>query len=216
MLRLSVACCLCLLSAIAHAENEMRYVTDKLYLTLTDQPDGTGAKLKTLTSGDAVTVLELGPTFSKVQTTDGIVGWLKASYLVTEAPSAQRPADHIPEEKVKLDKKIEELTKQNGELNKKLDEAAKLLDASKTQITALETKVVDAKNGAHQVQANAAPAIAEPQQAPTVMTTQPHPANSPLLALFIAGITTLTIGLFAGAWWVDRKVKKRFSGYRVY
>ncbi len=213
MLRLSVACCLCLLAAMAHAENEVRYITNKLFLTLTDQPDGTGAKLKTLTSGDAVTILESGQTFSKVQTADGIIGWLKASYLITEAPKEQQaPDDGALNDQAQLDKKIVELTQQNSALNKQLDEATKMLETSKNQITVLETRILDSENS----QTNTTLTVAEPQQASTLATTPPASPASSLLQLVIVSIIALTIGLLSGAWWVDRKVKKRFAGYRVY
>ncbi|MEW5756025.1 MAG: TIGR04211 family SH3 domain-containing protein [Pseudomonadota bacterium] len=223
MLRLSVACCLCLLAAMAHAENEVRYITNKLYLTLTDQPDGAGAKLKTLTSGDAVTILESGATFAKVQTTDGIVGWLKASYLVTEAPGEQRAGESSDEEKVRLGKKIEELTKQNndlaqqnGELKHKLDETTRMLEASKDQLSRRETNDVKAEKDTQQDSTHPTQPATEFRHEATVISNQPLPTGAPLLPMLIASIIALTIGLISGAWWIDRKVKKRFSGHRVY
>jgi SH3 domain protein len=63
---------------------ELKYVTDKLRLSLYKDANENSGTLKLLTSGDQLKLLERRGNYSKVKTDEGLVGWVKTGFLVSE------------------------------------------------------------------------------------------------------------------------------------
>ncbi len=63
---------------------EYKYVTDKLRLSLYKRADAGSGTLKLLTSGDKLAVLERTGPYSRVRTDDGLTGWVKNGFLVSD------------------------------------------------------------------------------------------------------------------------------------
>jgi SH3 domain protein len=63
---------------------EIKYVTDKLRLSLYKKGNENSGTLKLLTSGDQLKLLERRGNYSKVKTDEGLVGWVKTGFLVSE------------------------------------------------------------------------------------------------------------------------------------
>ncbi len=95
---------------------ETIYVTDVLHLKLFEEPGGKGATLKTLSSGNALRLLETKGRYHKVETVDGVVGWVKKFYTVSEPPAAVA----LPE----IQKLLEERDAEVERLKQKLEEKA--------------------------------------------------------------------------------------------
>ena len=63
---------------------EVKYVTDKLRLSLYKNASDKSGTLKLLVSGDKLGVLEKQGPYSKVKTADGETGWVKNGFLVSD------------------------------------------------------------------------------------------------------------------------------------
>jgi SH3 domain protein len=63
---------------------EVKYVTDKLRLSLYKSANGNSSTIKLLTSGDQLKILEQSGNYAKVRTDGGLVGWVKTGFLVSE------------------------------------------------------------------------------------------------------------------------------------
>lgn len=61
---------------------EIKYVTDKLRLSLYKRADAGSGTIKLLISGDELEVLEKSGPYSKVRTKAGMVGWVKNGFLL--------------------------------------------------------------------------------------------------------------------------------------
>ena len=88
MLRKSLLTLLCCLWFVPSCFAEIVYVTDRLYLGLYEQDGGQGAKLGSVVSGTELEILgEPSGAYRHIKTKEGLVGWVKASYLVTDKPA---------------------------------------------------------------------------------------------------------------------------------
>lgn len=74
--------------AQAQEVQEIKYVTDKLRLSLYKSPSENSGTLKLLTSGDALKLLEKSGNYSRVEADDGQVGWVKTGFLVSDATAS--------------------------------------------------------------------------------------------------------------------------------
>lgn len=77
-----------LLGTAAHAD--VAWITDKLRLSMHEQPASKGKKIATLTSGTRVEILERNRLYAKVKTPDGLIGWVKGAYLEPVKPAKLR------------------------------------------------------------------------------------------------------------------------------
>lgn len=75
----------CCYSAAVMAET--LYVTDRILLGVHQEAAEVSPVIATIPSGTAVTVLERGDGFIKVQTADGKQGWVSANYLKPNQPA---------------------------------------------------------------------------------------------------------------------------------
>lgn len=70
------------ISAPAHAKT--LYVSDRLETNLRSGPSNQHRILRTIRSGDPVTVLETSQGYSRVETASGVSGWILTRYLMDE------------------------------------------------------------------------------------------------------------------------------------
>lgn len=62
---------------------EVKYVTDKLRLSLYSSASSNSNTLKLLSSGDELDVLARKGPYSRVRTSEGLIGWVKNGFLVS-------------------------------------------------------------------------------------------------------------------------------------
>lgn len=68
--------------AVEQEVQEIKYVTDKLRLSLYKRADPSSGTIKLLVSGDELEVLEKSGPYSKVRTKAGLLGWVKNGFLL--------------------------------------------------------------------------------------------------------------------------------------
>jgi hypothetical protein len=203
---------LCALIAPA-ARAETLYVIEQLVVSVNAAADGSGERVGQIKSGDSVELIEQQDEQAHIRLPSGTEGWVKASYLSPSLPLHQQ-----------LEARTEELTKIRKE---------------KAQ---LETDLAAAKKAASAAAAAAknpppaavAPAAAPaPVEAPPVTTPAPDAAASPgAPPLFqessvmpsrptwpwTVGCSIVALGLgFALGWWLlDRRIRAKYGGLRIY
>lgn len=182
-----------LISTSAAAETV--YVTDELRLGLFEGEQTSGRPFKTLTSGDALEVLERALMSIRVRTEDGEEGWVKTAYIVTSEPGRRR---------------AEKLEAQNTQLQARLTEAETRISSSQSTIETLELSLTEANAGIEDL-----PAL---RAANTQLTQQLAQTGSriPSSWAVIVGVLALVMGFAIGYFWLDRKVRRQFGGVRVY
>ena len=173
---------------------ETVYVTDELRLGLYADETTTGRPLRSLVSGDELTVQERALTSLRVRTAQGDEGWVKSGYVVEEPPARFRigPAEQ----------RIAELTASLASLTQESER----LDA---QIEELQSQLQEAEAGI--VRLPAAEAEATELRAQLAEYGQ----RVPVSWLLGAALGTFIIGCVAGYVWLDRRVRKRFAGLRI-
>ncbi len=96
----------------AEVQQETRYISDTLIVTLRDGPGPSFTPLKALKTGTKLTVLDKQNQYLQVQTESGVTGWLKAQYTIPNPPGAI--------EAPKLREKLNQLVLTNKHLSQKI------------------------------------------------------------------------------------------------
>lgn len=199
-LGLLLACC----SFIASAET--RYVTDELQLSMYEEINSQGKLLQRLNSGTELELLEIQGLYAKVRTKDGVEGWTKAGFLISEKPARAQ---------------LQDMQEQNQALQQQLDQSRQQLDDAKAEL---------AKELGNQGEAYAELTqrlSAAEKVAATVETLQEENAAYrqqlsgdewlvPVKWGLIAAGVSLLLGMVAGIALFDYRSRKRHGGYRIY
>lgn len=177
---------------------ETVYVTDLLRLNVTEQANPQGATIQTLTSGDALTVLERQSGYIKVRTSTGEVGWAKAAYLVDEKPARLQLAE--------MRATLDQLESRLADANKNAQSAHD--NAEKLQGMLLTTE----KNALH-YQDLLDKMKQQNQQYESSMAQ--FETCVPLTVLLIACSVCLLIGIYLTWYIIDYRLRKRHGGFRL-
>lgn len=204
-----------------HAET--LYVIEQLVVSVNATPDGSGERVGQIHSGDSVELLERQEDQAHVRLDSGQDGWVKSSYLSSALPLQQQ-----------LDARSADLERVRKEKNQ--------LEADLTAARA----AVTAANAAASKRAGTptppappsepAPAAAQsvsappPSQAERTQSAEPDSASGP--ALFAAdpvmptrptwlwalasSIVALVIGFALGWRMLDRRIRAKYGGLRIY
>jgi Bacterial SH3 domain len=191
-----VAAVVVLLSAPAlHAES--LYVIEQLVVAVVSAPDASGERVATLKSGDRVEVLERTGEQVHVRLAGGREGWVRASYLSADEPL-----------RVRLAQRDAEVARLGDELN-----ALKAqLRANATPAAATPVASVSGKPGA------ASAVAAEDAAAPAaalfdVSEERPRTLWPWTLAASLIGFG---LGFGLGALMLDRHIRRKYGGLRIY
>jgi len=139
-LRIVIFLSVLIFSGIAAAES--LYVTDRILLGVHQDAVETSPVIATIPSGTAVTVLERGDNFTKVQLTDGKQGWASSGYLKPDKPAtAELDAAYaqLKQAQDTVKKLNDELTKRDRDSQVRQDE----ISNDKNTIKELQKKLKD-------------------------------------------------------------------------
>ena len=222
-------CALSLLPALGIAEQV--YVTDKLYLGIYQNSDGSGPQLKAIPSGTVLDVQERQGLYARIKTEDGTEGWVKSHFLVTNAPAIVRIREFESQvenlETLQNDLKQQKI--KNEEINKDLASLNKSLGSKNKSIADLEKQLKELKASTSKP--------AEPGSTETESIAVEAPTSEPTVALAVtetgwralyktvnanAGPTILialllaAIGFLSGYKALELHIKRKHGGYRVW
>jgi hypothetical protein len=180
---------LCALAAPA-ARAETLYVVEQLVVNVNSAPDASGERIATVKSGEGVEALERVRDEVHVKLAGGKDGWIRASYLSTDEPLRSRLAERSAE-------------------------AARLRE----DVSRLQAQLDAARSAAASAPA-AAPAVAtedsaSPPRALFAGATEEHPRRVWPWALG-AALLALCVGFALGALVLDRHIRRKYGGLRIY
>lgn len=181
------------------AAAETLYVTDQLYLGLYASKEASGRPLSTVVSGTPLNVLERGARVAKVRTPDGSVGWVKTAYLV-----ADKPARLI----------VSQLQAQTDTAKKQLAAARKRERAAEARATELQQKTATATRLTSRQSADLQQLREQNQDYRQQAAAYATSVSLPWYLL--TSVLALAAGFAAALLWVDRRIRKRHGGFRIY
>ena len=194
------------IALIAAARAEQMYVEDELVLNVYAEPDQASESVATLQTGDAVETLDEVDDFLLVRLSDGVEGWVGASYLTTEAPAVIRLRALQAEQKAAAQK--------SQQAEKALNEQLAKL---KEQNAALEAQVNELKEQAAVLTEAAREPDPPPQveDAPEKISRQGYGFSSAWIwapLVLVGG----GIGYLLGYQSLARRIRNKFGGVKIY
>lgn len=182
---------------IGHAETA--YVTDSLRLGLHREQDTSDQAFANLVSGTELEVLQRIPNYAEVETSDGQRGWVRSVFLVTE-----KPAQLIVEETIaELEAVRQELTA-----------ATAARDSAQREVSRLSSGAAE-QNGSVGNNEQESSRLSD-ENAEYAELLETYRGSIPIAWVVAAIGLSLTIGFLAGLWSLDRYVRRRHGGFRLY
>lgn len=188
-----------LLALPATALAETMYVTDNLRLGIHQAADTNDRAFRMLDSGQPLEVLYRDGNYANVQLPDGMQGFVKAAYLVSEKPAKLILAETLAE---------------RDALRAELDATREALAEPAAAIANLESQ-----NDGLQADLETARlriATLEDEAASLSDLKQRYRGSLPLSWVAVALSVVLICGVLLGMWWVDYRIRKRHGGIRIY
>jgi SH3 domain protein len=178
---------------------ETAYVTDNLRLGLHQSENTSDRAFRMLDSGQALEVLYRDGSYANVQLPDGMQGFVKAAYLVSDKPARLIVAETIAE---------------RDALRAELNATKEALAEPAAAIAALESR----RDELSASLANAQSEVADLQQQNESLSSlqERYKGSLPLSWVAVALAVVLIAGFLAGNWWVDHRIRKRHGGIRIY
>ena len=202
--------------AVSGARAETLYVIDQLVVSVNNAPEGAGERVATLKSGERVELLDRQGDEAQVRLANGTEGWVKGSYLSAEQPLQRRLQDRTAE--------VDKLRQDVGRLE------AQLAAARTAAATPSPKSPAAARAAAGPAAAAATPApVTEPATAASpepagagerdssLFTTAPDPASRPAWVwVLCSSALALAVGFVTGWRMLDRRIRRKYGGLRIY
>jgi SH3 domain protein len=185
---------------------ETRYVTDILQLALYEEINSKGKLLERLNSGTQLELLETSGFYARVRTQDGVEGWTKAGFLISEKP-ARAQLEDLQQKNTALQKQLEA---RQQELEQSKAELAKVMNSEGKAYAEMTQRLENAEKIAATVDR-----LREENEAFRSQLSGDElliPVNWGLIAAGIA----LVLGIIAGIALFDYRSRRRHGGYRIY
>ena len=198
--RLLPAPCLLLCAVASNAVRaEELYVIEQLVVSVGSAPDGSGERVASVRSGDALEVLERSGDWVHVRTGSGREGWIRASYLSAEEPLRPRLAQRTAE----VARLKEDVSRLQAQLAAASSPASAAPVGGPTAPTAALTAAVAAEDAAA-----APPALFAAAEEENPRRVWPWALG--------AGLLALCVGFALGALVLDRHIRRKYGGLRIY
>ena len=167
---------------------EALYVVEQLVVSVSSTPDAGGERIASLKSGDRVELIERSGDAAHVRLANGKDGWLRSSYLSTEQP-----------------------------LRPRLQQSEAEVSGLKAQVSRLEAQL----SGASSLR-TAAPLAAAPEEAAQAAQGPLFSAAGEAAAprvwpwAVLSAALALVVGFALGWWMLDRSIRKKYGGLKIY
>jgi uncharacterized protein YgiM (DUF1202 family) len=222
--------CVLALTLAATARAEPIYVIEQLVVSITSEPGADSERTGQVKSGDKLELLEREGDEAHVRLPSGKEGWIKASYLSNEEPLQHR----LTERTAEVEQLKQEAEKQKQEAQTQKQEGEKL----KRDIGRLESDLAAARV-AHNVASTPAPtpppaaANTPTQTVPPEVTETVSGSSAPIReTVFLrspersgqtpwpwvlgTSVVMLLAGFVLGWKTLDRRIRQKYGGLRIY
>ncbi|TLY85765.1 MAG: TIGR04211 family SH3 domain-containing protein, partial [Gammaproteobacteria bacterium] len=183
---------LCAVASNAVRAEEL-YVIEQLVVSVGSAPDGSGERVASVRSGDALEVLERSGDWVHVRTGSGREGWIRASYLSAEEPLRPRLAQRTAE----VARLKEDVSRLQAQLAAARSPASAAPVGGPTAPTAALTAAVAAEDAAA-----APPALFAAAEEENPRRVWPWALG--------AGLLALCVGFALGALVLDRHIRRKY------
>jgi SH3 domain protein len=201
-------------AAQAQEVQEVKYVTDKLRLSLYKSSNSNSGTIKLLTSGDELQLLERSGNYSKVKTSEGLIGWVKTGFLVSE-PTA---SFQLIEEKKKNEILVNQIN-QYSDTKRLVADYENTISLMKSDEDKMATEIEELQQKLQQT-----------EETNKQLETQYEDVKQGKIGILeiieivkeywyvIAGIVVIFLisGFFIGKRMIESQVKRRFQGMKVW
>lgn len=201
-------------AAAGEVVQEIKYVTDKLRLSLYHNADSKSGTIKLLLSGDKLEILQRQGNYSKVRTNQGLTGWVKNGFLVSDPTATLQLAEEKKKNKI-LAQQIEKY----ADTKKVVDDYEKTIGLMKTDFDQKTEELNETKTQLEQYKQQSEQLAEELQ----LVQEGKIGLNDLLLLikeywylLFLGVVVLLLVGFFIGKILVEEQVKSRFQGVKVW
>ena len=189
---------LLLATLAAAARAEPLYVVEQLVVNVNSAPDATGERIATVKSGDRVELIERSGDQVHVRLANGRDGWVRASYLTGDEPLRVR------------------LAAREGEIAQLKDEVGRLQGELRAGGAAAPAAALPAKAPA----SGSAPTTAAEDPAPPPGAIFADPAETRPREVWpwalAAALLGLGVGFATGLLVLDRYIRRKYGGLRIY
>lgn len=193
-------------SFVSTSSAEVAFVTDELLLGLFVNENATGKRLKSLPSGEQLEVVQRKNSYAQVRTRKGVTGWVKAAYIVDEKPAKLRVselerdnlalAEALQEVKQKLAAPEAIAAKEKAALRSQLEHRDQQLGNANQAVTKLTEELQDTR-------------LELIKYKPTEQEIDPR------WWYLLSGSLVFFVGIFMGMRIVEKRVRRRLSGFRL-
>jgi hypothetical protein len=196
-------CLVAIVLAVPRVHAEPLYVIDQLVVSVSSAPAGAGEHIATIHSGERVELLSRQGDEAQIRLPNGTEGWVKGSYLSGELPLQRRLLDRTAEvEKLKMDV---------SRLQSELATARTAASTAPAPATATPAAVPAAPPAA-----GSPPSSATVRDAGFFLTPPDQPAHPVWEWVLAASTGTLALGFLAGWRALDRRIRRKYGGLRIY
>lgn len=184
------------LTVAAPARAENLYVIEQLVVNVNSAPDASGTRIATVKSGDQVELLERSGDQIHVRLASGMDGWIRAGYLSSTEPL-----------RTQLAARSAEVTRLTADVSR------------------LQTELFAARGAQRPAGAGPTPSGASVPPAPADDSNNPRPLfvdradEGPRRVwpwALATGAVSLALGFALGALLLDRHIRRKYGGLRIY
>ena len=194
------------------APAETVYVIEQLVVSVAASPEADADHIGQVKSGDKLELLERQGDEAHVRLPSGKEGWIKASYVSAEEPMALRLTERTAE--------IERLKQESAKLKEDVNRLQSQLTASRSATGPMGAGTTATRPaGAPGDSLRSAP-VTDAAPVPmrdTVFLRQPDkPGQTSWLFLLGVAAVMLLVGFFLGWTTLDRRIRQKYGGLRIY
>jgi hypothetical protein len=201
-------CLLALMLTAPAVRADPTYVIEQLVVSVTSTPDPEGERIGQVKSGDKLEVLEREADETHVRLSNGKDGWVKSSYLTADPPLQTRLTERTAEvEKLKQD--ADKLRQQDDKLKQDVSRLESQLAASRVARTATSDSPPPPAT-------SDSPPLPAPLHDTVFLRPPVHPGDTPWLLLLGSSAVMLLVGFAAGWRTLDRRIRRKYGGLRIY
>jgi len=202
---------LALIAMVPGARAEQAYVIEQLVVGVVSEPGGAGERIGQVKSGDRLEVLERQGDEAHVRLANGKDGWIKGSYLSTDEPLQVRLSERTAE----VDKLKQDIVRLESELASAHAARAPLATPATTAPAPAPAAEINTSPGSTPLSDSQPAASAPPNDA--LFLRSPEAAGElPWEWVLGTAAVMLLVGFVIGWRTLDRRIRRKYGGLKIY